>query len=252
MSLEIAHGEAILPSLGKIYSSLGLKDKKYIEVRAMRVKELDIFNSPAYLRQGTVIDKIIESCLIDKTIPVSELIASDKDAIMLSIRVLTYGKNYTQEDIKCPDCENKEKEYKFDLSQTDIKTLDIEPSEPGVNEFDFLLPVAQKNIKFKLLTADAERDLAKMMESRERKGLEPADVSLRMKTQIIQVDGARDQAHISKFIDEDMHPADILELQEYIFSITPSIAWELPFVCPKCKSRNNVPVVIVRSFFRHK
>ncbi len=172
MPKEIPTAIAVLPTCGKIYSHTSLMNKEGLEIRAMKVKELDIFNSQAYLKQGVVIDKIIKACLIDKAVPVDELISADKDSLMLSIRVLSYGKDFTQENIKCPNCDNEEKVYKFDLTKSSFDKLEINPIEPNTNIFEFTLPKSEKKIKWKLMTSTDEKDLEQTMESRTKKGLE--------------------------------------------------------------------------------
>ena len=57
----------------------------------MTAKEEDILTSENLIRQvGTVIDKLLESLIVDKSIKVNDLLIGDKNAIMVATRILAY------------------------------------------------------------------------------------------------------------------------------------------------------------------
>ena len=62
-----------LPSKGLIYNpDTTLYNRETVQIKAMTAKEEDILSSQAYIKEGVVIEKLIESCLIDKSIDVND------------------------------------------------------------------------------------------------------------------------------------------------------------------------------------
>ena len=59
----------------------------------MTAREEDILTNTNYIRQGTVIDKLLQS-LIVTPINYDDLLTGDKNAILVAARVLGYGKDY--------------------------------------------------------------------------------------------------------------------------------------------------------------
>ena len=60
----------------------------------MTAKEEDILTSQNLIQQGLVIDKLLESLIIDKSVKLDDMLIGDKNAIMVSARILGYGKDY--------------------------------------------------------------------------------------------------------------------------------------------------------------
>src|SRR6056300_1411827 len=105
-----------LPSLGIIYPQDGpLHGKETIDIRAMTAKEEDILTSRAYIKNGTVLSKLLHSCVINKQINLDDLISGDRNALLVSLRITGYGADYDIE-VDCPECGAKNKST-FDLSQ---------------------------------------------------------------------------------------------------------------------------------------
>ena len=139
-----------VPSAGLLYDpDSKLYKTETLQIKAMTAHEEDILTSPALLKEGTAVDYVIKSCLIDKTINVDNLIVGDKNAIMVSIRVTGYGRDYNIKPA-CDNC-NKINEITCDLSNLSIDRLKIEPIAPGRNEFEFILPVTKKRVVFKFM-----------------------------------------------------------------------------------------------------
>ena len=83
-----------LPSGGKVYGENSPLKDGTIEIKYMTAKEEDILTSTNLIQQGTVIDKLLEALIVDKKIKVGDLLVGDKNAIMVSARILGYGKDY--------------------------------------------------------------------------------------------------------------------------------------------------------------
>ena len=83
-----------LPSKGLLYPKESPLAKGEIEMKYMTAKEEDILTNQNYIRQGTVVDKLLQS-LIVTPISYDELLIGDKNAILVAARILGYGADYS-------------------------------------------------------------------------------------------------------------------------------------------------------------
>lgn len=238
-----------LPSNGIIYpTSSGLYNKEVLEIRAMTAREEDILTSKALLKKGTVITELIKSCLVDKTIDPATLIAGDRNALMVSIRVTGYGHQYDAE-ITCSNDECELKSLRqFNLAELAIQRLKITPVTPGENAFEFLLPFTKKLVKFKFLTGFDEEDISATQDKQKKLGMQSANaVTSNLLHSIISIDNNADRGKLSAFV--RMMPArDSLALREYIRSNEPGILMKQETTCPACGHEEQVQIPISVSF----
>ena len=83
-----------LPSKGLLYAKDSPLASGTIEMKYMTAKEEDILTNANYLNNGTAIDKLLRSLVVDKKIRYNDLLVGDKNAMMVAARVLSYGKDY--------------------------------------------------------------------------------------------------------------------------------------------------------------
>ena len=83
-----------LPSKGYFYFEGHPLSSGKVEIKYMTAKEEDILTSQNLIQQGTVVDKLLESLIVDKSIKIDDMLVGDKNAIMVSARILGYGKEY--------------------------------------------------------------------------------------------------------------------------------------------------------------
>ena len=145
---EIPQESVPLPSRGVIYPVDGpLHGKETIDIKPMTAKEEDILTSRAYIKSGTVLTKLLQSCITNKSINPDSLISGDRNALLVSLRITGYGADYDVE-VDCPECGARSKQT-FDLSQLQIKRLEVEPVVQGDNLFEVVLPVTKKTVRVK-------------------------------------------------------------------------------------------------------
>jgi hypothetical protein len=125
-----------LPSKGLLYPATSPLAKGEIEMKYMTAKEEDILTNANYIRQGTVIDKLLQALIITP-IDYNELLVGDKNAIMIAARVLGYGKDYS---FKYTNTRGQEVEASVDLSGLKDKEVDSSLFKRNLNEFSFILP----------------------------------------------------------------------------------------------------------------
>lgn len=208
-----------LPSQGLVYSLTDPLSNGEIEMKYMTAREEDILTNVNYMKDGTVIDRLLKSLIVSK-IDIDNLIVGDKNAIIVAARILGYGKDY---EFKYTDTKGKEQIAKIDLTTLKEKNLPVSHSK-GQNEFEFKLPNTSNIVKFKLLTHKDEKDI-----NLEIKGLEKIDpsqtydVSTRMKYIITEINGQRDKSSIRSFVDNALLASDARALRKYMTDISPDI-----------------------------
>ena len=209
-----------LPSKGLLYPKESPLAKGEIEMKYMTAKEEDILTNANYIKNGTVLDKLLQA-LIVTPIDYNDLLIGDKNAIMIAARVLGYGKDYT---FKYVNSGGQETEATIDLSQIDNKLLNESQFKSGMNEFAFTLPHSGNNITFKLLTHGDETKI-----DAEIKGLQKVspngsfDVTTRLKYIITSIEGKREAKDIRDFVDNYLIAKDARALREYYNQISPDV-----------------------------
>ena len=237
-----------LPSFGLVYSpNSPLHNLKEIEVRYMTAANEDILTSRSLLRSGKAIDAVLKNCILDARINPEELLSGDKNALITFLRVSGYGPEYKVE-IDCPSCEETSK-YEFDLSQLEMKTLDVEPIEQGENRFHIQLPTGT-HIEFKFLNSAEEKEISDAQDRIKRSTNSPVDrnVTTRLKNTIISIDGNTDSSLINQYVDT-LNVRDSRALRKYMEDNTPDIDMKQEFNCPHCGHRGEVDVPISVGFF---
>ena len=217
--LKLPTEKVTLPSKGLLYPKESPLSKGEIEMKYMTAREEDILTNANYIRQGVVIDKLLQS-LIVTPINYDELLVGDKNAILVAARVLGYGKDYSFKYNQ----NGQEIEAVVDLSQLNEKQLDETLLKKGINEFSFDLPKSGNVVTFKLLTHGDEKKI-----DAEIKGLQKinpnatTDVTTRLKHIITSINGDRDQKSIREFVDNYLLAVEARALREYYTRVSPDI-----------------------------
>ena len=237
-----------LPSGGKTYSSDSpLQGQDTIEIRAMTAREEDILTSKALIKKGTVITHLIKSCLIDKTIEPDMMLAGDRNALMVALRVTGYGTAYKVE-VNCPACSERSKQA-FNLGELPIKRLDIDPVAEGTNLFEIELPMTKAKCRFKFLTGQDEADIMVASERRKKQG-QRADnlVTQRLRYAIAAVNGITDRTKLDMFV-RNLPARDSLFMRNYLDKHEPGIEMKAWMDCPACLEHSEVRLPLGAAFF---
>jgi hypothetical protein len=238
-----------IPSRGIIYDpDTTLYNRQTVPIKAMTAHEEDILSSQAFIKDGTVIDQLIKSCITDKTFSVDSLTIGDRNAIMVAIRITGYGSDYNVKTT-CQNCSNKANQ-KFNLANLPIKRLEIEPIKSGENAFEFTLPVTKKKIIFKFLTSGDERQRSRANKN-EIKVLGTKiekNVTSYLKYSIISIDGVTDMNKIHHFV-TNMPAFDSRSLRTYIAKHEPGMEMAVKYECKSCDHLNEITLPITSEFF---
>ena len=186
----------------------------------MTAKEEDILTSTNLIKKGIQLDKLLESIVVEPGVHINDLLVGDKNAILVTSRMLAFGPDY-QISVR-DNVTGEEVETNIDLSKIQVKEVD-ESLLNRQNEYDFVLPVSKTSIKFKLLTHGDELAINKDVEASEKITKQGNEITARYRRIIVEVNGNRDLGHISNFVTNQLLAGDSRGLRKYMKEITPDL-----------------------------
>ena len=239
-----------LPSKGLLYEEDNPLRSGKVELKYMTAREEDILTSQNLIKQGVVIDKLLKALIISngegEQVPYHKLLVGDKNAIMVSARILAYGAEYEAE---CIDPFTSEKQT-VKINLLDLKDKEIDESAlTGGNRFSFTLPASKQEIEFKLLQHgdEVKIELAIKAMKKIRKEVS-SQLTTRMKHMIVSINGSEDQKKISSFVD-NMLSRDSFAFRQHITTITPDLDMSFDFVSEATGETQRIPIPLGVSFF---
>lgn len=211
-----------LPSQGKFYSH-GISK---IEVEYMTSQDEDLLTTPSLIENGTVLDILLKRKIKTAGINPNELLAGDRNAIILFLRTSSYGRNYTVE-VTDPRNNNTFKST-VDLLKLRYKELVEIPDENGY--FSVELPMRKKVVKFRLLTSGEDSRLFKQAEAQqEAYNQEFSQFStMKLKASVVSINEKTDRDYIGKFIDA-MPALDAYTIRKKIMDVSPDVDMKYRF-----------------------
>ena len=242
-----------LPSRGKFYpSDHSLHNKEVIEMRFMTAKDEDILTSPALLRNGLAIDRLIENLIVETNVNVNDLLLGDKNAVILAARISGYGEQYNV-NVTCPNCEASI-EHEFDLSEIPHQNGTI-PEDDHENvsltpegTFVAKLPKSQFSVEFKLLTGQDEEYLEKVALKTKKLNLPEASATNLLKRLVVSVNDVNVTSEINNFID-NMPAQDARFLRACVVTVTPNVDMTQEVDCSSCGTLSEMAVPFTSEFF---
>ena len=223
-----------LPSKGWFYSKDNPLSSGQLELKMMTAKEEDILTSPNLIQKNIVLDKLLESVVVDKSINLDDMLVCDRNAAFFAVRRLAYGDQY-EATLSCPRC-GKENAVTIDLSKMDNRPFDFDKYPKEENAFRFKLPYTGRTVTFKLLTKKDENAI-----EAELKGMEKISKDLRREITtrlghiITAIDGSDKLADIRRFVNEELVSKDSLALRTHMREMLPDIDTSFNFVCNNCQ-----------------
>lgn len=212
-----------LPSKGILYPKESPLAQGKIEMKYMTAREEDILTNQNYIRQGTVIQKLLESMIVTEGIDYNDLLMGDKDAILLAARILGYGKNY---DIRYTNRETGQSApYTVDLTSFKEKPLEPEIENcNGTNEFTYELPASGNKLTIRLLTEGLDRQIESELDGlRKIQTKIVPEATTRLKYHILSVEGSYKREDVKEFVDNYLLASDARALRNFIARITPGL-----------------------------
>ena len=228
-----------LPSKGLLYPEGHALSSGQVEMKYMTAKEEDILTNQNYIKQGVVIDKLLQSLIVTK-FDFEDLLVGDKNAIMIAARVLGYGKDYSF------NYENEE--ITVDLSELPSTSLDESIVTKGINSFKYTLPTSGTEITYKLLTGKDEKAIDNEVKGLKRinKNISP-ELSTKLKHQVIAVNGEEDKKTIRDFVDNYFLAKDSAAFRTHIKQTSPDI--KMNFIHNGANGEEEVAIPLQIQFF---
>jgi len=205
-----------LPSKGLFY-----KNKiSEVNVEYMTSKDEDLLTTPSLIESGTVLDVLLRRKIKTQGITPDELLAGDRNAIILFLRSSSYGSEYT---VQVPDPRtNVVFKTNVDLSKLKYKEVTELPDQNG--HFKVELPMRKKVVTFRLITSGEDVMLFKKAEAiKEAYGDEFTQYNtMKLKSHIIAIDDKTDRTYIDKFVDA-MPALDAFTIRQKIMEVSPDV-----------------------------
>tara|TARA_A100001515_G_scaffold121779_1_gene105071 strand:- start:10626 stop:11438 length:813 start_codon:yes stop_codon:yes gene_type:complete len=235
-----------LPSRGLLYpEGHPLKGKEAIEIKYMTTKEEDILLNESFVKAGVVLDKVLESVLLDRNIKVDSLLNCDKTALQIACRSNAYGENYEFEYV-CTNCEQKNVEA---VNLNEIKHFDVDfqkISEDG--GIVLTLPMTKAVVKAKVLAGRDDIEVQKRIKQKKKHNL-PEEVLIERYRQIfISVNDNQDPLFISSFI-KNMPLRDSKYFMKNYAAALPGVDFTFEAECSNCETINKGGVPVGLNFF---
>ena len=204
-----------LPSKGLLYPEGNPLREGKVEMKYMTAKEEDILTNQNYIRQGTVIDKLLSSLIVSK-IDYNDLLVGDKNAIMIAARVLSYGANYEFMYDGMPQS--------IDLSKLELKPLHPELEKTDKNEFSFTLPETGNVVTFKLINHGDEGKIEQEIKGLQKINKEStSEVTVRLSHIITSINGSTEKKDIRDFVNNYFLAKDARAFRAYYNEVAPDI-----------------------------
>lgn len=219
-----------LPTKGWFYPETSPLSSGQIELKQMTAKEEDLLANQELIKTGKVLDKLIESLIVNKSIRTEEILIPDKNAIFISIRRLAYGDDYPV-SITCPSCNGINK-VNINLANMENRKFDFDKYPKGVNSFSFKLPYSGVVVTYKLMNQNDETSIdAELAQLRKISKENTAELTTRLKYFITSVDGNTDRATIRRFVEEKLTARDSFAFRKHTRDNLPDIDRTFDFKC---------------------
>lgn len=213
-----------LPSKGLLYPEGNPLREGKIEMKYMTAKEEDILTNQNYIKQGVVIDKLLQSLVVTK-INYNDLFVGDKNALMIAARILSYGASY-------------EFEYKGVRQNVDLSGINSKPLHPLVqkstsNSFEFTLPNSGNVLSFRLLTHGDEAKIDAEVKGLQKINKEAtSEVTVRLSHMITAVNGSSDTKDIRDFVNNYFLAKDARAFRQFYNEVSPDLDMTVSLTTP--------------------
>ena len=195
-----------LPSKGLIYPESGPLREGKLEIRYMTAYDEDILTNSSYIQSGIVFDKLLESIILSP-IDINDISATDRDALILYSRIVSYGAEYP---VVLTDPETKNQiERIVDLNKLTNKPFNLVSNSDGEFEYDF----GSNKLKF-------------IYNVRIKDTMTVTDI---LNLIITEINGSRSKSDIESFIRYDFLARDAKQFREYFAKNSPGIDYNYEF-----------------------
>jgi len=243
-----------LPSGGRFYDEEhALHNQETVEIKFMTAKEEDILTSPALLKKGLAIDRLLQSVVVDKTLDLDSLLIGDKNALLIATRVTGYGDEYVT-NVTCPTCTSTTR-HQFDLSTVVQQPGGMQTADPEiVTESDhgtyFItgLKRTQAKVEVKLLSGHDQKATAARIKTKKKHKLSTSEFMEQLGSFIVSVNDNSASTYITSFL-ENLPAMDSRHLRNVYVTLVPNVDLTQDFDCESCGTTTSMEVPLNAEFF---
>jgi hypothetical protein len=188
----IAYDVVELPSKGIYYKN----NKKSVRVSYLTASDENILSSSSLINSGGVVEELLKRKILDKDLPIEEIIEEDRQAILIFLRNTAFGSEYT---VTATDPKT-DTQFQAEISLETIKIKDfkLETNENG--EYSYFMQKSNVDITFNFLTVKQEKEIDEIRKSWNGIGVAPI-ITKQLEFMIKSVGGNKDLMNIKNFID---------------------------------------------------
>lgn len=242
-----------LPSKGKFYpAGHPLRNKDVIEIKQMTAKEEDLLTSKSLIKKGVVLDKLLQSLIVNKAINPDTITLEDRSAIVIAARISAYGADYNT-SVTCPQCSQKNKHTFNLLEKTNVEEESAEFKGIDIDDngfFNILLPATKWNITCRALIGFDEKTLLNATESKKSSANDSIFLE-QLRTMIVAIQGVTDRASVSNAI-LNMPASDTRYLKREYQKLVVPYDIKQNFACSSCDFEAIMEVPLSADFFWFK
>jgi hypothetical protein len=193
-----------LPSKGLVYPESSPLRSGTVEIRYMTAYDEDILTNGSYIKQGVMLDKLLESIVMIPGFKSSDLIVPDKEWLIISARIISYGSDY-QVSIKTPAGDLLE----TSVNLSKLKFEDFKLKSNAYGEFEYITEFDNK-IKYKYPTNFVLNNLP-----------DDQTVSFLLKNCITQINDLTTPAEIDDFLKYSLRSIESRKFRKHLIETTP-------------------------------
>ena len=209
----IAYDVVELPSRGIYYKN----KKKSLKVSFLTAADENILSSNSLIASGGMMDELLKRKILDRDLPIEEIIEEDRQAILIFLRNTAFGSEYaiTSYDSKT------EQDFNTVIDLSVLKVKDFNLIEDSLGEYSYFLEKSKVEITFTFLTLKQQKELDELEKS--WSGICAAPIITKQLTMMIKsVAGNRDLMNIRNFV-ENLPIKDSQDFRKFVLSNKPGL-----------------------------
>jgi hypothetical protein len=238
-----------LPSGGNFYHEEStLHGKATLEIKQMTAKEEEILTSVSFIEDGSLLDRLLASILIDTSVDPQELLQGDREALVYAARRISYGPEYGVKQT-CEKC-GEETVFIYDLSKFKITSPDASGAILDVDSGLYSIELPQSKIKVSLrhLTTKDQAYLDEQETRASKLNIESSKTINFLKRVVVEANGIDDQEMLNKLFNV-LPVLDIRKIRKVSNSIVPTMDTKQEVACGGCSEVSEREVPFSLGFF---
>ena len=242
--------EVVLPSGGKFYGD-AVPDGK-VMIRPWTTEEEKLLLTARRNRED-VVDRVLDACLLTRTLPLKDYLVGDKACMLLALRCITLFPEY-EFPAQCSQC-GKTAKHVVDLKRDLVTKRLIEEDK---ETFKIKLPMCGKEVELRRLRGSDEITIRR--EIKKRSSIDTSDGPDRgdptylhsLALAIVSIDGVVAEGDTARRLLEKppLNGRDSLFLQKAINDNECGVDLAFTITCPQCNFEWSVEVPMTDEFFR--